>query len=89
MVFGHNAPNFKAGVRSLLGQSVEEKRSSSHAGHGRYRCIGVAAACQSKRDTCALWRGDQIDNAEAIKRLGLKPDTYWTFVESYCEFYKS
>ena len=49
----------------------------------------LLAACQSKRDTCALWRGDQIDNAEAIKRLGLKPDTYWTFVESYCEFYKS
>ena len=28
-------------------------------------------------------------DAEAIKRLGLKPDTYWTFAENYCEFYKS
>ena len=49
----------------------------------------LLAACQSKRETCALWRGDQIDNAEAIKRLGLKPGTYWSFVENYCEFYKS
>ena len=76
--------------RSLLRHSDEEEHSSSMRALAVIAATALLlAACQSKRETCALWRGDQIDNAEAIKRLGLKPDTYWTFVESYCEFYKS
>ena len=78
------------GDRSLLRHSDEEEHSSSMRALAVIAATALLlAACQSKRETCALWRGDQIDNAEAIKRLGLKPDTYWTFVESYCEFYKS
>ena len=49
----------------------------------------LLAGCQSKRDTCALWKGDQISEEEAVKRLGLKPDTYWQYVDNYCDFYKS
>ena len=84
-------------------------RSEMLVGMGRFSafCAAVLTSllllgCQSKRDICARYFGDQITRAKAAKTLNIKPEhhdpksyqvdwekvSYWD-IQNFCEFYKN
>ena len=58
--------------------------------------IALLSACQSKKEICARWAGNQLDREDywesvrlVRKNLGLDEDTSDRDVEGYCEYYKN
>ena len=49
----------------------------------------LLTGCQSKKEICAKFEGEQITEAEATKKLSLKADSTWDEIHSYCQYYKS
>ena len=56
--------------------------------------ILLLTSCQSKRDICASWSSEQINNNEAAKKLGIDLDDLdYTYEEnkrisSFCIYYR-
>ncbi len=54
--------------------------------------IALLTACQSKRDTCALYDSRQLSVKEAANKLGLEweneQQAHWR-IEKFCDYYRN